>query len=944
MTTTGRANAVLQWLRTHVDDGADLHLDSRRVQRGDVFVACPGTRSDGRAHIVSALASGAAAVLFEADGAPAELTATLAERQVATLAVQDLRGLLGELAHSWYGEPSSALAVLAVTGTNGKTSCTQWLAQALSASGRPCGVIGTLGVRFPDGSLEATGLTTPDVLGTHRLLARLLRAGAQAVAIEASSIGLDQGRLDGVRLAVAAFTNLTRDHLDAHGDMASYEAAKARLFAWPGLQAAVINLDDAAGARMAQQTAARRIGYRVLAQDATLPEDTTLAAEALAATTDGMLFTLRLREDGEALIRTGLLGRHNVENLLAVAGVLHALGWSLQRVAGALGSLVPVRGRLETVGFAGVAGPLVVVDYAHTPDALANVLSALRPLAQARRGRLVCVFGCGGERDPGKRAPMGAIAHTHADSVVVTSDNPRSESADAIITAILAGMPTPRPASVQVEPDRALAILGAVWQAQPGDLVLLAGKGHETTQQIGQTLTPFDDAEWARVALALQAARGVTTDTRAVGAGEVFVALEGERFDGHAFIATAGDAGAIAAIAARAVPDAGIPVLVTGDTRQALLRIAQAWRMRFALPLIAVTGSNGKTTTKEMIAAILRAWHGEAGMLATQGNLNNEIGVPLTLLRLRAQHRAAVAELGMNHPGEIAVLAQAARPTIALVNNAQREHQEFMQSVHAVARENGAVLAALPADGVAVFPADDAHAAVWEALAGERRRLRFALNGVAEVQARDVVAQDDGTRFTLVTPAGDVAVRLSVAGRHNLHNALAAAASTLAAGCPLAVIADGLNGFAAVAGRLQTHRLADGTWLVDDTYNANPDSVRAAIDVLAGLPGPRVLVLGDMGEVGTQGPAMHREVGAYARERGIERLIALGEAARDCVAAFGAGAKHVSDAQAAVAELREGRAAAILVKGSRFMRMEKVVVALQASMSNGVAGEQTHAA
>ncbi|MBU4612069.1 bifunctional UDP-N-acetylmuramoyl-L-alanyl-D-glutamate--2,6-diaminopimelate ligase MurE/UDP-N-acetylmuramoyl-tripeptide--D-alanyl-D-alanine ligase MurF [Achromobacter sp. GG226] len=935
------ARDILDWLRTHVADGADLHLDSRRIRQGDVFVACPGTLADGRDHILAAVEAGAMAVVFEADGAADALAATLAGQGVPALAVPALRSALGAVAHAWYGEPSATLAVLAVTGTNGKTSCTQWLAQALSASGRPCGVIGTLGVSFPDGTSESTGLTTPDVIGTHRLLARLRAAGAQAVAIEASSIGLEQGRMDGVQIAVAAFTNLTRDHLDAHGDMVSYERAKARLFAWPGLQAAVINRDDAAGARMADVATAPVLGYRIVTAEG-VPQDTALVAESVQATTDGTLFTLRMREEGAALIRTPLLGRHNVENLLAVAGVLRALGWPLQRVAGALGALTPVRGRLQSVGFPGSTGPLVVVDYAHTPDALANVLAALRPLADARRGRLVCLFGCGGERDPGKRGPMGAIVQAHADTVVVTSDNPRSESPDAIIAAILAGMLTPQADTVRVEPDRALAILGAVWRAQPADVVLLAGKGHETTQQIGATLLPFDDAEWARVALALARASAVTTDTRRVNTDEVFVALTGERFDGHDFVAAAADAGALAAIVEHPVTG-DVPQLVVGDTRQALLRIGQAWRERFTLPLIAVTGSNGKTTTKEMVAAILAAWHGRDAVLATQGNLNNEIGVPLTLLRLRPGHRAAVVELGMNHPGEIAVLAAATRPTIALVNNAQREHQEFMQSVHAVAVENGAVLAALATDGVAVFPADDAHAAVWEELADTRARQRFAVSAPAEVVARDVIAQDDGTAFTLVAPQGEASVRLRVAGRHNLHNALAAAACTLAAGCPLSAVAEGLAGFSAVQGRLQSQRLADGTWLIDDTYNANPDSVRAAIDVLAGLPGPRVLVLGDMGEVGNEGPAMHREVGAYARERGIERLVAMGEASRACITAFGDGATHVADAAAAATLLRTMPAGAILVKGSRFMRMEKVVVALQQAQDS-TGGGQNHAA
>ncbi|GAA5235888.1 bifunctional UDP-N-acetylmuramoyl-L-alanyl-D-glutamate--2,6-diaminopimelate ligase MurE/UDP-N-acetylmuramoyl-tripeptide--D-alanyl-D-alanine ligase MurF [Verticiella sediminum] len=940
---------VLDWLRARVDAGAELHLDSRRVRRGDVFLACPGAARDGRDFALQAATAGAAAVLFEADDAPPGLQARIEAGGAQALAVAGLRGQLGTLADAWYGEPSRALTVIAVTGTNGKTSTTRWIAQALNAHGTPCGVVGTLGAVLPDGESLEVGLTTPDVVSLHGLLARMRRAGAQAVAMEASSIGLAQDRMDAVRVRVAGFTNLTRDHLDAHGDMATYEAAKARLFAWPGLDTAVINLADPAGARMASSTVAKRvIGWRVggaAPTDAAAPA-AALWADGLAATSDGNLFTLCGEDGARALIHTALLGTYNVENLLLVAGVLRALGWPLARIAQALGAFEPVPGRLQTVTMPGSAGPLVLVDYAHTPDALANVLRAVRPLADARGGRLVCLFGCGGDRDPGKRGPMAVAAREAADAIVVTSDNPRSEAPLAIIDDVLAGLRASRdavPPGVTVQLERARAILDAIWRSMPADVVVLAGKGHETTQEVAGVKSPFSDAEWARLALALPAASGVTTDTRSIGPGEIFVALKGERFDGHAFLEQAAAAGAGAAVV-EAPQAAGLPTIALGDTRQALARMAAAWRARYTLPLIGVTGSNGKTTTKEMIAAILAAWLGSEHVLATRGNLNNDIGVPLTLLRLGPAHRAAVVELGMNHPGEIAGLAAMAAPTVALVNNAQREHQEFMQSVEAVAHENGAVLAALPADGVAVYPGDEPYAPIWDALSGARARMRFGLSGEVEVGAADIWVGDEGSRFLLCTPMGQAQLALQVAGRHNLRNALAAAACALAAGCPLAAVVRGLVGFLPVKGRLQGQRLPGGLWLIDDTYNANPDSVRAAIDVLAGAAGPRALVLGDMGEVGDQGPAMHREVGEYARARGVDTLIGMGAAAFDAVAAFGAGSFHVGSPEEAVAILQAAPPAVVLVKGSRFMRMERVVVALQASPLNGVERGADHAA
>jgi UDP-N-acetylmuramoyl-tripeptide--D-alanyl-D-alanine ligase len=388
-----------------------------------------------------------------------------------------------------------------------------------------------------------------------------------------------------------------------------------------------------------------------------------------------------------------------------------------------------------------------------------------------------------------------------------------------------------------------------------------------------------------------------------------------------------------AALASHGLAEAGLPGLQVADTRRALGELGAAWRRRCHLPLIAVTGSNGKTTVTQMVAAILRTWVGEAAF-STQGNLNNDIGVPLTLLRLRQDdetwHRAGVVELGMNHVGEIAQLAAMAQPTVALVNNAQREHQEFMASVEAVARENGAVIESLAPLGVAVFPADDEFTPLWRHLAGARSVLTFALDGAADVTAQ---AQWSGDHWhvELHTPAGDTVVALRTAGRHNVKNALAATACALAAGCPLEAVVQGLQAFEPVKGRSQIKRyVRDGreVTLVDDTYNANPDSMRAAIDVLAAMPAPRWLVLGDMGEVGERGPEFHREMGTYAAERGIESLWTVGTLSTHASAAFH-GARHFDDVRALLAALPDAPvASSVVVKGSRFMKMEQVVAQL----------------
>ncbi|WP_442596179.1 bifunctional UDP-N-acetylmuramoyl-L-alanyl-D-glutamate--2,6-diaminopimelate ligase MurE/UDP-N-acetylmuramoyl-tripeptide--D-alanyl-D-alanine ligase MurF [Parapusillimonas sp. JC17] len=915
------ARDILTWLSRHVAPGANLCLDTRQLTAGDVFFACPGLASDGRAYIEQAVRQGAAAIVAHA---PQDSPGGAVHASVPVLEVEDLPELLGQLAHRWYGEPSSAMSVVALTGTNGKTSCVQWLASALNTDGVPCGTIGTLGVTLADGTNLGGALTTPDVLTMHRSLAAMRKAGVQVVAIEASSIGLTQGRLDHVQIQIAGFTNLTHDHLDYHHSMEEYKAAKFRLFDWPGLRCSVINLDDAAGEELAGLLPASSVaGYSVRNHP-----QAALRAQDIQAGPYGLVFNL-VTPEGTAQMLTRLVGEHNVSNLLQVAGVLRDMGWDLQRIARVLGGLTSVEGRLQVVEApesikTGVGCPMVVVDYAHTPDALERALRALRDIASARGGKLVCVFGCGGSRDSSKRPVMGRIAAEHADAVILTSDNPRSEDPAGIAAQIIAGMPQ----APQVDLDRASAILSVIWGASSDDVVLIAGKGHETYQETQGVRVPFDDREWARFALSWKQGLVISTDTRSLAPGQLFVAIRGDTFDGHDYLEAARAAGACAAVVERKQPEIGMQQFELGDTRQALIRISTVWRRQFGIPAIAVAGSNGKTTTKEMIASILRHWLGEECSLATRGNLNNDIGVPLTVLRLTARHEAAVIELGMNHPGEIAVVAAVAQPTVALVNNAQREHQEFLHTVEAVARENGSVFDALPKDGTAVFPGDDTYTAFWTKQAAGRKTLRFGFERGFDVYADQIHVESDRTSFQIHTPAGAAGITLAAPGVHNLRNALAAAACTLAAGAPLQAVAQGLEAFHPVRGRMQPRPMAGGFQLIDDTYNANPDSVRAAIDVLAQLKGKKVLVLGDMGELGADSHALHAEVGGYAKDRGIDALLVHGVACVHAARAFGAQAFVFESLDELLRGIAPWMPAHVLVKGSRSARMERVVAAL----------------
>ncbi len=492
LNTLHDVGSTVAWLRSR--GVKQLRTDSRRVQPGDAFIAWPGYANDGRQFVPAALAAGAAACLVESKGSEA-----FHFDGARVAAIPGLKAATGPLASAWYEQPSRLLDVVAVTGTNGKTSTAWWVAQALSLLGKRCGVVGTLGVgeppsaaAAPNASIQSTGLTTPDPVTLQAGFKGFVDQGFKACAIEASSIGIVEHRMAGTQLAVALFTNFTRDHIDYHGSMDAYWAAKAELFLWPGLRAAVLNVDDERGASLAPALNGLMDVWTYSTR-----ADARLRASDIAYRDGGLVFNVH-EGDASTLVRTGLIGDYNVANLLAVVGGLRSLGFALADIARVCAQLTPVPGRMQQVG--GGEQPVVVVDYAHTPDALEKALQAVRPFAAERQGTLWCVFGCGGNRDATKRPLMGAIAEREADQVVVTSDNPRMEPAAQILTQITAGMA--RPDRALVIEDRRAAIAHAVTQAKPQDVILVAGKGHEAEQDIGGVKHPFSDVDEARTALA----------------------------------------------------------------------------------------------------------------------------------------------------------------------------------------------------------------------------------------------------------------------------------------------------------------------------------------------------------------------------------------------------------------------------------------------------------
>lgn len=970
-----RLSALFQGLAV-LPSGADdievsaVTLDSRQVHPGVVFVASRGVTSsskDGHAFVNAAVQAGASAVVVE----------VAVPCSAPTIISTNARILAARLAERINGRPSQHLKVAGVTGTNGKTTTTFLLAAIARAAQQRAAVFGTLGVGAPE-HLQVSGFTTPEAEVLSARLAAMQREGFDVVAMEVSSHALATARVDGLTFAAAGFTNLSHDHLDFHGDFERYFQAKERLFSelLAGDGAAVLPADDD------EQGLHARL--RQHCKDAVTwgrGPQARLRALDVRSSAAGLAFNLQF--DGSATVEVvapALLGTFNVDNALVAAGLGLGLGFSLLQVADGLRAAAPPPGRMQKV-LGDEGSPLVVVDYAHTPDALERALLTARGFTS---GKLFVVFGCGGDRDAAKRPAMGRVAADVADFVIITDDNPRSEDSALILDAIAGGIAAAG-SHQQVElaalggshawarqPNRRLAIRASVRAAGEGDVVVIAGKGHEREQITKGVQAPFDDVVEAGAALSSSSRpallprafveatlggsfgadtpavfAGVSTDSRALERGTLFVPLVGDTFDGHTFVAEALTRGAAAVLVQRSalgnmgtLPSAG---LLVPDTLRALQELAGAWLATMPARRIALTGSNGKTTTKELISAAIGAVVGADGVLATEGNLNNHIGVPLTALCVEPHHAFAVLEMGMNHLDEIAGYCRFARPHIGLVTNMGTAHAGNVGGVEGVARAKAELFAALPKDGVAVVNADDARC-LREAVKAACRHISFGTAPFADVRLLAVrPVEQGGQLLSLSYNSKIVEVFLPLDGRHNALNAAGAVAVAVAAGLDFARAAAGLANAQAAHGRLERRRRVDGLLVLDDSYNANPDSMEAGLETLGAIGAsatvrPTVAALGPMLELGDHAPAAHRHIGAAAALAGVRALFVCGELGRFFEeGARAAGLTEVvwavdSAALAPLVAAATRPSDVVLVKGSRGARMERVVGALLQNM------------
>ena len=863
------------WLKEN--EILDVTECAHEVKKGSAFFAIKGTKVDGADFIPEAIERGAAAIVVDHD-----ISATVPVR-----VVQDVRRELAlASALLW---PSENLKKVAVTGTNGKTSTVYFVQQLMNMCGVKTVSLGTIGIDGPMGHTDGSMTTLPPK-ELAQTLAKLQSEGIQAVAMEASSHGLDQGRLVGQKLVAGAFTNLTRDHLDYHETFEKYLEAKKNLFTeiLSAENTAVLNADIPEYAQLKELALAR--GEQVISYG---KRGETLRLAKWDPWEKGQKIMIAV-EGKKTTVEVPIFGEFQAMNILAAMGLCRALGAEWADLLKALPKLKAPAGRLELIGKTGTGG-LVFVDYAHTPDGLEQVLKTLR---KHTLKRLSCVFGCGGDRDKGKRPQMGKIANKLADRTFVTDDNPRSEDPATIRAEIMAACPK------GIEKNtRAEAIRQAVGELQKGDVVVVAGKGHETGQKVGDVVFPFNDK--IEVQLAIKRSKknflwtspelrmvlgvdvpkylnawGVSINSQEVQVGDLFIALTGGARDGHEFVKDAIERGVAACIVNH--PIDGLPLekqIVVLDTKEALMALARFARMRTSAHVAGITGSSGKTTVKEMLGTCLSV---QGKTYITRANLNSNLGVPLTLANMPADTEYAVIEMGISHPGEMAELSDFVRPDVSVITNIQPAHQEFFKTPEMTAQEKAHIFDFQDKNGTVVIYADSPFARFLADKATALKLhhiVRFGYDEMAQCQLKSLSIGFGGQEVKASLFGEEYTFRMHFLGEHYALDALAVLGAVDALGASVVPAVKVLEMLLPTPGRGQASEIlfhGKKITLIDDAYNANPGSMQASIKMLGFYGGRKIAVLGDMLELGESAEKNHLDLIPVLAHNGIQAVFTLG--------------------------------------------------------------------
>ncbi|MGN0598809.1 MAG: UDP-N-acetylmuramoyl-L-alanyl-D-glutamate--2,6-diaminopimelate ligase [Oscillospiraceae bacterium] len=879
------------------EDVLGITDNTKEVEAGFVFVCIKGKNFDGHSAAEEMLEKGALCVIADHDLG--------LKKQII---VEDTRKFYGLLCAAWFDHPERYLKFIGVTGTNGKTTMATLIKDILTQNSRKVGFIGTTGVLICGKTFgsDSSTPTTPRVFELFSIFNEMMNRGCDTVVMEVSSFALEQNRIGPVIFDIAVFTNLTRDHLDYHETMENYYEAKKKLFT-DHCKAAIINVDDSYGKRLYDEIkgiGCERISYAI-------NERADISCEKIRTADTSTKFWINIQSKSFP-VTLNMIGLYNVSNAMAAIVACVKAGIGINNVLTALDKARGVSGRCEILSDKN--GFLVMRDYAHSPDALENMLPAIKAHT---KGRLICLFGCGGDRDRTKRPLMAQIAEKYSDLVIVTSDNPRSEDPDAIIDEITEGLSGLKP-YIRIT-DRKAAIRRAIAIAEKGDVIVLAGKGHEDYQILANDVhIHFDEKEIVEEIMnsykrtrfnpeihesisvndIIECTGGkpqgihdfnisvyadaIFSDTRAAVKGGVFIAIKGANFDGHDFAEKAVKDGAVFAITEHAILN--VPCIVVKNTRKALLDIARAFRMKFSPVVIGLTGSVGKTTTKDMIALALSAEH---SVFKTPANHNNEIGVPFSLLQLNSSCTAAVIEMGMSGFGEIERLSKCVRPNVCLITNIGFAHMEQLGSQEGILQAKLEILKGADKNAPLIINGDDKLLrSIRDEYSTYRKVITFGIeNNDCDYIAEDITTYSDRITFH-VSRSGEIITDVTIysPGKHNVYNALAAITAADTVGCDPALAAEMLSGYQADALRQNIMKRGQQTLLVD-CYNASPTSMKAAIDMLCDIKpaegGRHVAVLGDMLELGEDSAKYHAEIGEYVASKGVDLLVCYGKEAEN---------------------------------------------------------------
>jgi UDP-N-acetylmuramyl-tripeptide synthetase/UDP-N-acetylmuramoyl-tripeptide--D-alanyl-D-alanine ligase len=873
---------------------AGITDNTGRCAKDFIFVCIKGGNVDGH--------SFAESVMFDS-----EALCVVTERDLGLprqIIVRSTRDFYGDLCAAWFGNPQLRMHLAAVTGTNGKTTIAALVSQILIKNQFKVGVIGTTGIYIDDKLVEETKFTSLPVYDFYETLARFATEQVDVVVMEVSSFALAQNRLGPVMFDVSVFTNLTQDHLDIHGTMENYFESKKLLFTKYS-RVSIINTDDPYGAKLFASLSGEKFAYGS-------GKGASVVISSMQLLPSGSKFRFEAGKD-TVTVTTSLIGEFNIFNAVAAIGVCTVLGLPISNITRALAKCSGPKGRCEVIP--SNRGFTVICDYAHTPDALENILKSIKKTV-TKNGRLICLFGCGGNRDAGKRPLMGKISEKYADVLVITSDNPRNENPDLIIDEICTGIGYEK--IVFRITDRKTAIRFALTEARPDDVIILAGKGHETYQELSDGIRiPFDERKVVADVLSEFGAPpfdpdrkekmklgdlvavtdgnpknfrthnisfspdDIYTDTRAAVKGGVYMALRGENFDGNDFVEKSFEEGAVFAIAERS--SATHPCVVVKNSRRALMDLASENRSKFSPVVVGITGSVGKTTTKDMTALALMSKH---AVFKTQGNHNNEIGVPLSLLKLNSSATAAVIEMGMSHKGEIGRISHAVSPNICVITNIGYAHIENFDSIEDILEAKLEILDGADRRSPLVINADDPLLMTLPERFGTKRKIvTFGIeNSEADYRAENINHYHDRTQFQIIKNGEFIADAVIYAkGIHNVTDAVCAVAVADLCGVSPAVAGEFLSAYQPM-GLRQHIAKRGGHTIIEDCYNASPASMESALSMLASMEvtpgGRRVAVLGDMLELGDRSEELHRAVGESVVRNGIDLLVCYGDKAK----------------------------------------------------------------